>query len=287
MIRQLLKSFVSPALSASLLLPADRRVIFIFHDVSNPGGAYFRENYSTRTDTFRRQVESLAEQFDLVSLRAITEPGARGGGRPMAAITFDDGFRSVRTEALPFLDSNSIPFAAFVCRMAIETDSLFNGPQHQRCQGGRERVFLDQDDVFALLKAGVTIGSHSTSHPNLARCSAPELEREIAENKSYLEKLIGLPIPDFAFPYGKRKHYTSAVVDACFAAGHGRVYSSTHLVFRSKDVEARATIVPRIAVMNESPRELTFMINRAHVRSLGRAFGLLRDEPREVDVPRA
>jgi peptidoglycan/xylan/chitin deacetylase (PgdA/CDA1 family) len=283
MIRQMIKRIVSPALSAKLLLPADRRVILIFHDVSDPGGVYFRQNYSTRTATFRRLVEFLDRHFELVSLRAITEPGEQNRRRPMAAITFDDGFRSVRTEVLPFLDSKGIPFAAFVCQMAIETDSLLNGPQHQLTQGGRERVFLDRDDVLALLKAGVTIGSHSTSHRNLARCSAIELEHEIAENKQYLETLIGLPIPDFAFPYGKSKHYNSAVIHTCFAVGHERAYSSNHLVFRSRDVEVQGTIVPRIALTNESPRQLTFMINRAHLRGLSSDFGLLRDARQGAD----
>jgi hypothetical protein len=167
--------------------------------------------------------------------------------------------------------------------MAIETDSLLNGPQHQLTQGGRERVFLDRDDVLALLKAGVTIGSHSTSHRNLARCSAIELEHEIAENKQYLETLIGLPIPDFAFPYGKSKHYNSAVIHTCFAVGHERAYSSNHLVFRSRDVEVQGTIVPRIALTNESPRQLTFMINRAHLRGLSSDFGLLRDARQGAD----
>src|SRR5690348_5950615 len=103
MIRQSLKRLLAPALSTRLLLPADRRVILIFHDVSNPGKAYFRQNYSTRTETFRLLVEFVADHFDLVSLRVITEPGERHGPRPLAAITFDDGFRSVRTEVLPLL----------------------------------------------------------------------------------------------------------------------------------------------------------------------------------------
>jgi len=198
----------------------------------------------------------------------------------MAAITFDDGFRSVRTEVLPFLRSKGIPFAAFVCKMAIETDSLFNGPAHQLTRGGSERVFLDEDDVLALLKDGVTIGSHSASHHNLALCSEAQLEHEIGENKSYLELLTGTPIPDFAFPYGKHKHYTAAAINTCFRLGHERVYSSNHVAFRGKDAEVPATIIPRVALTNESSRELTFMLNAAYLRGLGHDCGLRRDARR-------
>jgi peptidoglycan/xylan/chitin deacetylase (PgdA/CDA1 family) len=287
MIRQSLKRLLAPALSTRLLLPADRRVILVFHDVSNPGNAYFRQNYSTRTATFRLLVEFVADHFELVSLRVITEPGGHHGPRPLAAITFDDGFRSVRTEVLPLLQPRGIPFAAFVCQMAIETDSLFNGPHHQLTRGGRDRVFLSRDDVLALLEAGVAIGSHSTSHRNLAQCSAAELEPEVAANKQYLETLTGLSMPDFALPYGKPKHYNRAVIDACRAAGHERVYSSSHLVFRRTNAGVPPVIVPRVAVTNETPRELTALLNRAHLRTLGHDLGLLRDAPQAVDSLRS
>ena len=273
MIWHAVRRIAAPALSARLLVPANRRVIFIFHDVSDLGSRHFRPEYSTTPSVFQEQIECLAQHFELVSLAAITRPDTPTGDRPRAAITFDDGFRGVRTEAQPVLESRGIPFAVFVSRMAIETDALYNGPSNQLVQGGRSRVFLDVDDVVALSRAGVTIGSHSATHRNLAQCSASELEEEITGNKQYLERLLGVPVRDFAFPIGSRQHCTAQAIQACFAAGHERAYSSDRRLFRGKDVTAANDwheLLPRVGLKTESPGEMRFAINRALLRGFGR-----------------
>jgi peptidoglycan/xylan/chitin deacetylase (PgdA/CDA1 family) len=273
MIWHAVKQIAAPVLSARPLVPANRRVIFIYHDVSHPGSAHFRPEYSTPPDVFREQIDCLVRHFDLVSLAAITRPDTAIGDRPRAAITFDDGFRGVRSEALPILEPRGIPFAVFVSRMAIEKDALYNGPSNQLVQGGRSRVFLDAEDVIALSRAGVTIGNHSATHRNLALCSAAQLDEEIAGNKHYLEGLLGVPIRDFAFPIGSRQHCTEPVIQACFAAGHERGYSADRRLFRGKDVtvaRARNELFPRVGLKGESPGELLFAINRALLRGVGR-----------------
>jgi peptidoglycan/xylan/chitin deacetylase (PgdA/CDA1 family) len=269
-----LKRIAAPALSRRLLVPANRRAIFIFHDVSNPTSGHFRPEYSTAPQVFQEQIEFLARHFELVSLSAITRPDNASGERPRAAITFDDGFRGVRTDAMPLLESKGIPFAVFVNRMAIEKDALYNGPSNQLVQGGGpSRVFLDADDVIVLSRAGVTIGSHSATHRNLAHCSAGELEEEIGGNKRYLEQLLGTPVRDFAFPFGGAQHRSERATQACFAAGHERAYSSERRLFRGKDMrgtQARNELFPRLGFTGESPREMIFAINRALLRRFSR-----------------
>lgn len=48
----------------------------------------------------------------------------------------------------------------------------------------------------------VTIGGHTTSHPELAKLSEPEVRKEIAENRQFLESVTGRPVHHFAYPYG-------------------------------------------------------------------------------------
>jgi peptidoglycan/xylan/chitin deacetylase (PgdA/CDA1 family) len=48
----------------------------------------------------------------------------------------------------------------------------------------------------------VTIGGHTTTHRNLARASAGAVRAEMAENKKFLEDLIGLPVTHNAYPFG-------------------------------------------------------------------------------------
>lgn len=273
MLRHAVRRIAAPALSRRLLVPANRRVIFIFHDVSNPTSGHFRPEYSTPPLVFREQIEFLARHFELVSLSTITRPDGANGERARAAITFDDGFRSVRTEAMPVLESRGNPFAVFVNWMAIEKDALYNGPNNQLVTGGPSRVFLDADEVVALSRAGVTIGSHSATHRNLAHCSASELEAEIGENKRNLERLLGTPVRDFAFPFGGPQHRNERAIRACFAAGHERAYSSDRRLFRGEDVkgaQARNELFPRLGLTGESPSEMTFAINRALLKGFSR-----------------
>jgi len=48
----------------------------------------------------------------------------------------------------------------------------------------------------------VTIGSHSLSHPSLAKCSNEESFEEIFNSKKELERIIGKPVVHFSYPFG-------------------------------------------------------------------------------------
>jgi len=48
----------------------------------------------------------------------------------------------------------------------------------------------------------VTIGAHTTSHAALSTLEADDVRREMADNRSYLEQLLGRHILHFAYPYG-------------------------------------------------------------------------------------
>ena len=50
---------------------------------------------------------------------------------------------------------------------------------------------------------GHEIGSHSCTHPDLTMISSLEIEKELELSKKYLEKMLGLKIKTFAYPYGK------------------------------------------------------------------------------------
>jgi peptidoglycan/xylan/chitin deacetylase (PgdA/CDA1 family) len=50
----------------------------------------------------------------------------------------------------------------------------------------------------------VTIGAHTLSHCNVARCSSDLAEREIAGSRSNIEAKLNRPVQHFAYPYGDR-----------------------------------------------------------------------------------
>jgi peptidoglycan/xylan/chitin deacetylase (PgdA/CDA1 family) len=48
----------------------------------------------------------------------------------------------------------------------------------------------------------VTMGSHTITHPMMARCTDGELCREISESKGALESWTNVPVDCFSYPYG-------------------------------------------------------------------------------------
>lgn len=62
---------------------------------------------------------------------------------------------------------------------------------------------LRSDEVSALAQAdGITVGSHTESHPSLAALSAEEQRQEIAGARRRLETLTGKSVTSFAYPFG-------------------------------------------------------------------------------------
>ncbi len=50
----------------------------------------------------------------------------------------------------------------------------------------------------------VTIGAHTLSHCNIAKCTSDAAEREIAGSRGNIEAKLDRPVAHFAFPYGDK-----------------------------------------------------------------------------------
>lgn len=106
--------------------------------------------------------------------------------RPMISLTFDDGFRSQYTNALPLLCKYHMPATFYIVSEYVEY--------------GYEDYLLPQM-VSGVAQAGMEIGDHTLTHPHLPRLSSAEVEEQIALSQTYL-KQFG-KIVDFASPYGE------------------------------------------------------------------------------------
>ncbi|HXU27658.1 MAG TPA: polysaccharide deacetylase family protein [Bacteroidia bacterium] len=64
-------------------------------------------------------------------------------------------------------------------------------------------LFLNTEQLALFAKHPlVTIGSHSLSHPSLAKCTDEESLNEIYNSKHELEKIIEKPVMHFSYPFG-------------------------------------------------------------------------------------
>lgn len=124
------------------------------------------------------------------------------------AITIDDAYLSVYTEAWPRLTEAGFPFTLFVASSPI--DRGLSG-------------YMSWEQIRELQSSGVTIGSQTHTHPHMHRLSDEEVRAEISTSNGRFIKELGLRPELFAYPYGEYSQFViNAVKDAGFRAAFGQ-----------------------------------------------------------------
>ncbi len=194
----------APAGSSPAAAPQDHAVILLYHHVSEDTPA----STSVTPETFETHLDFLADSgYRVVSLEAIVSALAGGGTLPpdAVAITFDDAYESVYTEALPRLERRGWPFTVFASTDYIDDD-----------YGG----YVSWDQLRAIERRGGAVGNHSRSHRHMIRRepgeSAGEWRRRVADDlrhaQARLEDELESPLAYFAYPYGEFDRELEAVV---------------------------------------------------------------------------
>ena len=79
---------------------------------------------------------------------------------------------------------------------------------------------LAWDQVEEMRDSGMEIGSHSCSHPSLARISSEAAILEIDRSKEVIESRLGKPCHSFAFPYGSSRDFNDDLVQHVEKTGY-------------------------------------------------------------------
>jgi peptidoglycan/xylan/chitin deacetylase (PgdA/CDA1 family) len=136
---------------------------------------------TVRTEMFLRQLDYLEDK----GFNFISPEGLQLDNRKNVLLTFDDGYKDNYEVVYPILKAKGIPALIFVA-----FDFL-----------GKEKM-LGLEELKTLSRNGVTIGSHTISHPRLTSINKSEAEKEIAGSKDKLEKLLNQKVEYFSYPYG-------------------------------------------------------------------------------------
>jgi peptidoglycan/xylan/chitin deacetylase (PgdA/CDA1 family) len=169
---------------------------------------------------FRRHIElALGLGFTFVTAAELADELAATGAESnrrhdrLLALTFDDGVRTVATEAAPILASYGIPSTVFVV-----TDWADGKHRHGD-------LLLGWRDIEALASSGATIGSHTVSHPDLGVVSTDRARDEIGRSRAVIADRVGLVPEDFAIPLGHSGNWRPELLDLARAAGYRHVYA--------------------------------------------------------------
>lgn len=188
-------------------------LVLCYHAVSDT----WPSRLAVDVEALRRQVAELLDR----GYRGVTfsEAVARGKAKRLA-VTFDDGYANMLTDALPVLRELGVPGTVFVPTDFPDHPEPMAWPgvdNWSESEHAAELTPLNWEQIQTLADAGWEIGSHTCSHPRLTELDDDDLARELSESRAELERRLGRPCRSIAYPYGD---VDERVVEAARAAGY-------------------------------------------------------------------
>jgi peptidoglycan/xylan/chitin deacetylase (PgdA/CDA1 family) len=108
--------------------------------------------------------------------------------RPVV-LTFDDGYGDFYTQAMPLLKQHGFTATVFQTTGWVGKE-------------GEAKRMLNWRELAEIEQAGIEIGAHTCTHPQLDQLPENLLHEELYVSKSLLEDNLGLKVPGLAYPYG-------------------------------------------------------------------------------------
>ncbi|MFJ9832642.1 polysaccharide deacetylase family protein [Streptomyces sp. NPDC101169] len=168
--------------------------IAMYHSVGDRTDDPYR--ITVTPDRLERQLRWLRDRgLRGVSVRELLAARARGEGRGLVGLTFDDGYADFLTGAVDVLTRWDCTATLFALPGRLGGDNAWDplGPR---------KPLLTADGVRRAARAGVEIGSHGLTHVDLTRADDLALKAETVESRVLLEGLTGAPVTGFCYPYG-------------------------------------------------------------------------------------
>ena len=147
-------------------------------------------------------------------------------GEKLLFVSFDDNFRNWH-HGLEVMDKCGATCTFYVnsgyFRDIASQDAISNYFDRIDYSGDVDhpgkRQTLSTSELREIAERGHTIGCHTHSHPVLSQTPQASWFDEIVTSNKILEDLVGRKISDFSFPFGMRRHFSSALRFYCATNG--------------------------------------------------------------------
>lgn len=189
--------------------------ILLYHRISDE----IRDSVTVGIEQFNQQMAHIAEHYQLVStedLYADRLPTSTNG-KPLVAVTFDDGYLDNYMNAVPILLRNKVPATFFVTTGMIGQPIGF---QHDLERLGRALPNMNWHQLRKMRSYGFTIGSHTVTHINCAKVEPDKLAWELTVSRDRLKQELGLEEQIFAYPFGLETDITEDGIEMVKQAGY-------------------------------------------------------------------
>jgi peptidoglycan/xylan/chitin deacetylase (PgdA/CDA1 family) len=211
--------------------------ILMYHAIDD----YPDDPYSVSVDAFRQQVSWLSENgFEVVSLsflyRSIQLKNYRDL-RKKVVITFDDGYKDFVVNVLPILLNYGATATVFLVTEMLGRRASWN-------ESGQHVPLMTEDEVRSIKAQGISLGSHTATHANLAHLGREELQRQLRDSYDTLTRL-GESFPTLSYPWGQ---YTRQIEGAVKASGYECALAVGE---QTRLTAANRYRLPRITIRND------------------------------------
>jgi peptidoglycan/xylan/chitin deacetylase (PgdA/CDA1 family) len=197
--------------------------ILMYHSLDQSGSVV-----SVSPSAFSQQMTMLADAgLTGISLKqAVAHREARGEW-PLRSVvvTFDDGFANLHEHAVSALTGHGFGATVFLItgHMGKSNDWAPQPP------GLGRKPILSWLQAKEMADAGIEMGAHTKTHPDLRRLSDAQVMDELRGSRSEIEERLGQGVETFAYPYG--------FVSACATEAAARTFraSCTTILRRASD----------------------------------------------------
>lgn len=221
-------------------------VVLCYHSV-HPSKAFA----SATSELFEAHLRWLKEHCEIIRFSQVMGSlRCNNRQKPAVAITFDDGYADNYEHAFPLLEKYGMAATFFLTIGLLERDPQvvrrFEGIRH--ASSGDVQP-LEWSQVREMRRAGVDVGTHTYSHPNLARLDPPVAANELAWSKEIMQQRMGEPVRLMAYPFGKpRLHFTAETQRLAAAAEYE---CAAAVLFRAIRASDSPFAIPRFFVTND------------------------------------
>jgi peptidoglycan/xylan/chitin deacetylase (PgdA/CDA1 family) len=209
--------------------------VLMYHEIAD--AALTPSPLAVSPEVFADQLACLSDAgFNTITAGELSAILAAGTGelpeRPIV-LTFDDGYGDFYSKALPLLKQHG-----FTATLFQTTGWVGKEGEAKRMMNWRELTEAEQ--------AGIEIGAHTCTHPQLDQLPENLLREELYVSKSLLEDNLGLKVPGLAYPYG----YSSAKVRrVAREIGYVYAYAVGNALATSK---ANQFTIPRLTIQRST-----------------------------------
>lgn len=129
-------------------------------------------------------------------------------GKGAVVLSMDDAFLAMDT-VRKLLDERGQKATFFI------TPGLLNGNSK-----------ISEAHILAMTQNGHEVGSHSLTHANLTSVSPEQRAIELEQSKAILEKITGVPVTSFAYPFGTASGGRNPATDVDLYLRYDRVFDT-------------------------------------------------------------